>query len=209
MMLDMKWRCIAIYGMLIFLIILFLVASLNFRNIKNKLKPIPAGTAKHKPSPEKPFKEEIAMDKGKEAEFKKRAKSAELAKIERVAAAKAEEEIAAELAPLKDQLKEIQSTLKNFGTNEQENEMGLSKQQGTLQPFQLLQQMQSFSSQAQQQQQKTFQQLQQSIQQTAKMLSNVEQSLQSMNILNQITEQINQSQQTVQQQLQGQSNQQN
>ncbi|WP_338469643.1 hypothetical protein R4Z10_12560 [Niallia sp. XMNu-256] len=203
----MKWRCIAIYGVLIFLIILFLAASLNFRTIKNKLKPIPAGVKDTQSSPENQFKEEMAMGNDKEKEFKERAKSAELAKIERVAAAKAEEEIASELAPLKDQLKEIQSTLKNFGANEQQSNKQSSEQE-SLQPNQLLKQMQSFSSQAQQQQQKTFQQLQQSIQQTAKMLSNVEQSLQSMNMLNQITDQLTQSQQALQQQLQGQSSQQ-
>ncbi|WP_428908106.1 hypothetical protein [Niallia sp. Krafla_26] len=137
----------------------------------------------------------------KDTEFKERAKAAEKAKIERMASEKVEEEIATELAPLKDQLKEIQSTLKNYGTNDLEMNNQFSE---VLQPYQLLQQMQNFSYQAQQQQQKTFQQLQQSIQQTAQMLSSVEQSLQSMNMLNQITGQLNQSQQALQQQVQGQ-----
>lgn len=57
--------------------------------------------------------------------------------------------MAAELAPLKDQLKEIQSTLKNFGTNNT-GQQSLQDQE-TLQSYQLLQQMQNFSFQAQQQ----------------------------------------------------------
>ena len=45
----------------------------------------------------------------------------EKAKIEKVAASKADEEIAEELTPLKDQVKEIQSTLNTLESNEQHN----------------------------------------------------------------------------------------
>ena len=45
----------------------------------------------------------------------------EKAKIEKVAASKADEEIAEELTPLKDQVKEIQSTLNTLESNETTN----------------------------------------------------------------------------------------
>jgi tRNA U34 5-carboxymethylaminomethyl modifying GTPase MnmE/TrmE len=119
--------------------------------------------------------------------IKERVKSAETAKIERV-----EEEIADELMPLKSQLGAIQATLNQLESSGQQS-MGSTLGQNQQQPKKLLQQMEQFSSQAQQQQQKTFQQLQQTIHQTTQMLGNVEQSLQSFNMLNQITQQINQS----------------
>ena len=45
----------------------------------------------------------------------------EKAKIEKVAASKADEEIAEELTPLKDQVKEIQSTLNTLESKEQQH----------------------------------------------------------------------------------------
>jgi hypothetical protein len=201
-------ECITINGMLSFLIILLIAAGLGVTyGVSRRNKPTPAFVSNSKSFPENRFKEEIAMEKETKI-IKERVKSAETAQIKKVAAAKAEEEIAEELVPLKDQLKEIQSTLSNLGTNgQQQNNMNSSTGQNQQQPNQLLQQMQDFSSQARQQQQKTFQQLQQSVHQTAQMLTNVEQSLQSINMLNQITQQINQSQQSLQQQMQGQSQQ--
>src|SRR6476619_2961361 len=100
--------------MLIFLIILLLAASINFKSIKNRKKTTPSLVGHSRSSPEKRFKEEIAMEnETTEKELK------EKAKIEKVAASKADEEIAEELTPLKDQVKEIQSTLNTLESNEQ------------------------------------------------------------------------------------------
>ena len=161
--------------------------------VRNRNKPAPAYVGKPKPFTQNQFKEELAMEKETKV-IKEKVKSEKTAKIERVAAAKVEEEIGEELMPLKSQLGAIQTALNQLESSGQQN-MNSSLGQSQQQPNQLLQQMQQFSSQAQQQQQKTFQQLQQTIHQTAQMLGNVEQSLQSFNMLNQITQQINQTQQ--------------
>src|SRR4051812_12588020 len=115
----MNWRCITIYGMLIFLIILLLAASINFKAIKNRKKAKPANVGNSRSSPENRFKEEIAMENEPTEKEKK-----EKAKIEKVAASKADEEIAEELTPLKDQVKKIQSTLNSLKSNEQQTEQG-------------------------------------------------------------------------------------
>lgn len=150
------------------------IVTLNYLNLKQSIQ------------------EGISMVKETELEvIKKNIKSsdAEKAKIEKVAAAKVEEEIGEELLPLKSQLSSIQTALNQLESNSQQ--MNPSIGQNQQQTNELLRQIQQFSSQTQQQQQKTFQQLQQSIHQAAQMLTGVEQSLQSVNMLNQIAQQIN------------------
>ena len=164
---------------------------------RKRNNPIPAIETTPKPFSNNHFKEEFALEE-KTKVIKERVKTAENAKIERVAAAKVEEEIADELAPLKSQIQAIQNTLNQLNSGNQQSTIS-SGGQNQNQSNDLLNQMQQFSSQAQQQQQKTFQQLQQSVHQAAQTLSNVEQSIQSINMLNQITQQINQTQQQLQQ----------
>ncbi|MEH7272489.1 hypothetical protein [Neobacillus vireti] len=177
---------------------------------KKRNNPIPAIATAPKPISNNQFKEEFALEE-KTKVIKERVKTAENAKIERVAAAKAEEEIAVELAPLKSQIQSIQNTLNELNSVNQQSTMssgGQNQSQIQNQSNDLLNQLQQFSSQAQQQQHKTFQQLQQSVHQAAQTLTGVEQSIQSINMLNQITQQINQTQQQLQQQQgqgQGQS----
>jgi hypothetical protein len=183
------------------------VVIVGIYGVRNRNKPTPAYVSKPKSFKQNQFKEEFGMEIETKVIKEKVNTETATAKIERVAAAKVHEEIGEELTPLKRQLSNIQSALNELETSGQQN-MNSSIGQNQQQPNQLLQQMQDFSSQAQQQQQKTFQQLQQTIHQTAQMLGNVEKSLQSFNMLDQITQQINQSQQTLQQQMQGQSGQQ-
>jgi hypothetical protein len=194
--------------MLFFIVLLSAIAiGVIFFMGKKKNDPIPA-IVRSKPLSSNHFKEEFAMEEKETKIIKERVKTAENAKIERIAAAKVDEEIGEELAPLKSQLQSIQNTLNQFNSGNQQSTMSSGGQnQNQNQSNELLSQMQQFSSQAQQQQQKTFQQLQQSVHQAAQMLNNVEQSIQSVNMLNQITQQINQSQQQLQQQQQQQQNQ--
>jgi hypothetical protein len=190
--------------MLFFIVLLLAIAiGVIFFMGKKKNNPIPA-IVTPKPFSNNHFKEEFALEEKETKIIKERVKSAENTKIERIAAAKVDEEIGEELAPLKSQLQSIQNTLNQFNSGSQQSSMS-SGGQNQNQSNELLRQMQQFSSQAQQQQQKTFQQLQQSVHQAAQMLSNVEQSIQSVNMLNQITQQINQSQQQLQQQQQQQN----
>jgi DNA repair exonuclease SbcCD ATPase subunit len=189
--------------MLIFIILLLAIAIWGIFMRRRNNKPVPA-IEEPKPFLKNQFKEEFAMEEKETKIIKERVKTAENAKIERVAAAKVEEEIGEELAPLKNQLRTIQDTLSQLNSVNQHQSTMSTGWQNEQQSNDLLSQMQDFSSQAQQQQQKTFQQLQQSVHQAAQILSNVEQSIQSINMLNQITQQINQSQQQLQQQYQGQ-----
>jgi chromosome segregation ATPase len=199
------WRCITINGMLIFIVLLLAIAiGVVIFMGKKRNNPIPAIETTPKPFSNNQFKEEFAMEE-KTKVIKERVKTAENAKIERVAAAKAEEEIAVELAPLRSQIQSIQNTLNQLNSANDQTTMSSGGQnqnqnQNQNQSNDLLNQLQQFSSQAQQQQQKTFQQLQQSVHQAAQTLSGVEQSIQSINMLNQITQQINQTQQQLQQQ---------
>jgi hypothetical protein len=197
------WRCITINGMLFFIVLLLAIAiGVVIFMGKKRNNPIPAIETTPKPFSNNQFKEEFAMEE-KTKVIKERVKTAENAKIERVAAAKAEEEIAVELAPLKSQIQSIQNTLNQLNSVNEQNTMssGMQNQnQNQNESNDLLNQLQQFSSQAQQQQHKTFQQLQQSVHQAAQTLAGVEQSIQSINMLNQITQQINQTQQQLQQQ---------
>lgn len=193
------WRCITINGMLFFIVLLLAIAiGVVIFMGKKRNNPIPAIETTPKPFSNNQFKEEFAMEE-KTKVIKERVKTAENVKIERVAAAKAEEEIAVELAPLKSQIQSIQNTLNQLNSVNEQNTMS-SGMQNQNESNDLLNQLQQFSSQAQQQQHKTFQQLQQSVHQAAQMLTGVEQSIQSINMLNQITQQINQTQQQLQQQ---------
>jgi hypothetical protein len=186
--------------MLFFLLILLAIAiGVSLVNKRSKSLAIETKT----PLIKKQYMEEFGMEKETKV-IKESVKSTEKDKIERIAAAKVEAEIGEELTPLKNQLETIQQALNQVGTNSQQSSMSFSAQ-NQQQSNQLLDQLQQFSSQAEQQQQKTFQQLQQSIHQATQMLSNVEQSLQSVNLLNQISQQINQSQQQLQQQYQQQN----
>lgn len=197
------WRCITINGMLIFIVLLLTIAIWGIFMRRRNNKPV-SSIEETKPFLNNQFKEEFAMEEKETKIIKEKVKTAENAKIERIAAAKVEEEIGEELSPLKNQLRSIQDTLNQLNSGNQHQSTTSTGVQNEQQSNDLLRQMQDFSSQAQQQQQKTFQQLQQSVHQAAQMLSNVEQSIQSINMLNQITQQINQSQQQLQQQYQGQ-----
>src|SRR4051812_36622454 len=163
--------------MLFFIVLLLAIAIgvVIFMGIKRN-NPIPAiETTTPKPFSNNQFKEEFALEE-KTKVIKERVKTAENSKIERVAAAKAEEEIAVELAPLKSQIKSIQNTLNQLNSDNQQSTMssgGQSQNQNQNQneSNDLLNQLQQFSSQAQQQQHKTFQQLQQSVHQAAQTLT--------------------------------------
>ncbi|WP_158587410.1 hypothetical protein [Neobacillus notoginsengisoli] len=178
--------------------------------VRNGNKPAmaPADASKPKSFITNQLKEEFAMEKETKVIKEKGNTESSTAKIERVAAAKVHEEIADELAPLRNQLQSIQHSLGQLDSSRQ-NVGSSSNVQDQQQSNDLLKQMQQFSSQAQQQQQKTFQQLQQSIHQATQTLASVEQSLQSINMLNQISQQIDQSQKQLQQQYQQQSSGQN
>ncbi len=189
--------------MLFFIVILVAIAIGAAFVVRKRNKPIPAIDTP-KPFSNNRFKEEFAMEKETKV-IKEKVVNAENAKIERVAAAKVEEEIGEELAPLRSQLHSIQNALSQISSSNQNQQSTMSSGgQNQNQSNDLLKQLEQFSSQAQQQQQKSFQQLQQSIHQAAQTLNNVEQSLQSVNMLNQISQQINQSQQQLQQQQQNQ-----
>lgn len=206
---QIHWRCITMNGMLFFIVLLLAIAIGASIIVRRGAKPITAPAAPiSKPITNNRFKEEFSMEKETKV-IKERVHAAENDKIERVAAAKVEEEIGEELTPLRNQLETIQNALNSLNSGSQQSVIssgsgGQSQQQSS----ELLRQLQQFSTQAQQQQQKTFQQLQQSIHQTTQMLNSVEQSLQSFNMLNQISQQITQSQQQLQQQQQQQSMQQ-
>src|SRR3954454_8449510 len=149
---------------MLFSLLIFLIAFVAgvIYGVRNRNKPAPAYVGKSKSFIPNQFKEELAMKKETKV-ITERVKSAENAKIERVAAAKVEEEIGEELMPLKNQFSTIQTALNELQSSGQQN-MNASQGQNQQQSNQLLQQMNQFSSQAQQQQQKTFQQLQQTIQ---------------------------------------------
>src|SRR4051812_23081104 len=159
--------------MLFFIVLLLAIAIgvVIFMGIKRN-NPIPAiETTTPKPFSNNQFKEEFALEE-KTKVIKERVKTAENSKIERVAAAKAEEEIAVELAPLKSQIKSIQNTLNQLNSDNQQSTMSSGGQnQNQNESNDLLNQLQQFSSQAQQQQHKTFQQLQQSVHQAAQTLT--------------------------------------
>ena len=112
--------------------------------IRKRNKPVPA-IETPKPFSNNRFKEEFAMEK--EKLIKERVKTAENDKIERVAAAKVEEEIGEELTPLKNQLSVIQNSLNQLSSGNQQSTMS-STGQNQQHSNELLKQLQQFSSQA-------------------------------------------------------------
>ena len=119
--------------------------------IRKRNKPVPA-IETPKPFSNNRFKEEFAIEKEKKL-IKERVKTAENDKIERVAAAKVEEEIGEELTPLKNQLQVIQNSLNQLSSGNQQSTIS-STGQNQQHSNELLKQLQQFSSQAQQQSKK-------------------------------------------------------